>query len=122
MTHVPDGPPPGARSVQRKDSTRTLRLLAPVAAMSSLIAIAFVGQVMILDGAPDRPELRGIAEANAALPWAYALAGALWLLSFAPGLEVASRVRVLRVCYSVLCGAAVAWIVWALLRHAMAAT
>ena len=122
MTQVPDCPPPVARSVQRKDSTRTLRLLAPLAAMSSLVAIAFVGQVMILDGDPDRPELRGIAEANAVLPWAYAFAGVLWLLSFAPGLEVASRVRVLRACYCVLCGAAVAWIAWALLRHAMAAT
>jgi len=90
--------------------------------MSSLIAIAFVRQVMILDGDPDRPKLRGIAEANAVLPWAYAFAGALWLLSFAPGLEVASRVRVLRVGYWVLGGSAVAWIAWALLRHAMAAT
>ena len=122
MTQVPDGPPTVAPSVQRKDSTRTLRLLAPVAAMSSLIAIAFVGQVMILDGDPDRPELRGIAEANAVLPWAYAFAGVLWLLSFAPGLEVAARVRVLRVSYSCLCVSAVAWIAWALLRHAMAAT
>ena len=122
MTHVPDVPPPVAQSVQPKDSPRRLRLLAPLVAFSSIAAIACATQLLILDADPDRPEFRGITEANAVLPWVFAFAAVLWLASFAPGLEVATRVRVLRTCCWVLGGSAVVWIAWALLRHAMALT
>ena len=69
-----------------------------------------------------RPEFRGITEANAVLPWVFAFAAVLWLASFVPGLEDATRIRVLRASCWILGGSAVAWIAWALLRHAMAVT
>ena len=122
MTQVPDRPPPAAEPAQRTDSTRRLRLLAPLAAISTLAAIGCASQLLLLDADPDQPQFRGMAEANRVLPWVFAFAGVLWLASFVPGLEVATRVRVLRACCWVLGGSAVAWIAWVLLRHAMAVT